>query len=200
MKKIQIKGYSYEELSDTAKERAREYYEETILNPEYFTEDCETRLKSLFPNSDLKVTYSLSYSQGDGLSLYGDLSLADCLDKVKTSFTPKEIKFLEWVITDWRSTYIIPCHYRGYYLSFEISGEIMYDMESNYMRNIKEDVLIKFEKLTYQLLKNLCDELEEDGYRFFYEYSDEDVAQEFSESNCYFLENGALIEWWWTEE
>ena len=34
---------------------------------------------SLFPNSNLKVEYSLNYCQGDGLNIYGELNIKDIL-------------------------------------------------------------------------------------------------------------------------
>ena len=193
-----ITTYKYEELDRVAQVRASQWYEMKALDPLFFREYCEEYLKNLFPNSDLTVAFSLSYSKGDGLLVYGSLDLRDCLTVVHDKFTPTEIKFLNWVITEWEDTYKIP--YSNYYhLFLDFAGEIVGDMEWNNIRGIKEDVLIKFEKEIEEYLLDLCNQLEKDGYKFFYEYSEEDVTQYYEERGYYFLLDGTLVQDWWTE-
>lgn len=72
--------YKFAELSQAAKEKVRDWYlegQESCI----FTEDCMMRLSELFPNSDLKVQYSLGYCQGDGLNIYGEIRLDELLEK-----------------------------------------------------------------------------------------------------------------------
>lgn len=77
MRKIQVvtdyELYKYEELDSKGKEKAkRKYLDE---QDEYeFTDMVEADTTLVFPNSKLKVQYSLSYCQGDGLSVYGKLA------------------------------------------------------------------------------------------------------------------------------
>ena len=62
----EIKAYTFPELTGEAKEKAKEWY----LNDETLswelTNNYESDLSCIFPNSDLKVQWSLSYCQGDG--------------------------------------------------------------------------------------------------------------------------------------
>lgn len=63
----EIKAYTFPELTGEAKEKAKEWY----LNDETLswelTNNYESDLSCIFPNSDLKVQWSLSYCQGDGV-------------------------------------------------------------------------------------------------------------------------------------
>lgn len=76
------KLYKFDELSQAAKEKVRDWYLEGQSELSYiFTDDCLIRLKELFPNSDLKVQYSLSYCQKDGFNIYGEIRLDELLEK-----------------------------------------------------------------------------------------------------------------------
>lgn len=73
MKTIKTKVYYLDELSDSAKEKAREWYRNGITEyqwlEEYLTEVAEKELSSAgiaINNGDISVYYSLSYCQGDG--------------------------------------------------------------------------------------------------------------------------------------
>ena len=59
--------YNFNELSKEAKERVRSWYLEWQSSElgYIFEDDCMERLKELFPDSDLKIQYSLNYCQGN---------------------------------------------------------------------------------------------------------------------------------------
>ena len=73
----EIKAYTFPELTGEAKEKAKEWY----LNDETLswelTNNYESDLSCIFPNSDLKVQWSLSYCQGDGVNIYGSVNMED---------------------------------------------------------------------------------------------------------------------------
>lgn len=73
----EIKAYTFPELTGEAKEKAKEWY----LNDESLswelTNNYESDLSCIFPNSDLKVQWSLSYCQGDGVNIYGSVNMED---------------------------------------------------------------------------------------------------------------------------
>ena len=72
--------YSFSELSEEAKERVRQDYLESNRWPEDFQEMMKSDLDTLFPNSDLKVSFDSSCSQDEHMNIYGDLSLTDTLN------------------------------------------------------------------------------------------------------------------------
>lgn len=74
--------YDYTELSESAKEKVREWYLDDDLRPEMFTESIDIWLSENFKNSELKVQYSLNYCQGDGLNIYGKVYLDELYEKV----------------------------------------------------------------------------------------------------------------------
>ena len=100
--------YSFEELDVEAKERVKSWYLDDEIRVDMLTETYEENLRLAFPNSDLKVQWSLSSCQGDGVNIFGTLNLEDAfklpesnfydfLDEYKGYFTEKEkrtIKFL----------------------------------------------------------------------------------------------------------
>ena len=57
--------YSYSELSDEAKEKAKEDYLNDYCRSEALTDIYMEDLKNIFPNSDLKIQWSLNGCQGD---------------------------------------------------------------------------------------------------------------------------------------
>ena len=82
MKEFVTIGYSYEELNEDAKAKVKQWYLEDPIRNENFYEDVKNYLKENFPRSELEVTYSLGYCQGDGLNIYGKVNLYDFLEKL----------------------------------------------------------------------------------------------------------------------
>ena len=77
VKKINI--YQFEELTEKAQEKVKDWYLEG-QDAETLSEILEEELSMLFPNSQLKVQYSLGYCQGDGVNIYGEVSLTDVFE------------------------------------------------------------------------------------------------------------------------
>ncbi len=79
----EIKVFTFPELNGEAKEKAKEWY----LNDETLswelTDSYESDLSCIFPNSDLKVQWSLSYCQGDGVNIYGSVNMEDIFPFLK---------------------------------------------------------------------------------------------------------------------
>lgn len=171
--------YSYEELSENAQNAVKEWYLEGQCDLYYlFTEDCEEELKQLFPNSELKVQYSLNYCQGDGINIYGEIHLDELLEKFCNSFTEKERKFFNWIFSEYGTSYQMnPNKFYNYCICSQnnFSEDMDWWMESNYMRNIPKNTLEKFNQLAGEFLDSLCGNLEKKGYDFFYEVDDEEL-------------------------
>lgn len=77
MKTIEVQLFSFSELSDEAKEKAiSKWYE--VEDCPFLTENLTERVKELLNEKgidfeDIKLMYSLSYCQGDGLCFTGTL-------------------------------------------------------------------------------------------------------------------------------
>lgn len=187
--------YSFSELSLETKEKVREWYLEG-QEPFIFTSMCLERLSELFPKSDLEVQYSLSYCQGDGFNIYGTICLDEVFEKIQDHFSEKEIRFFKWAFSEFDSSYKMSVNNHYCYCICsrnDFMEDLLYDMECNYIRDIPEKVMEKFNRLAGEYLDSLCKDFEEQGYDYFYEVSEE-ILEECCESNEYeFLENGELF-------
>ena len=199
--------YKYEELSEKAKERAKQDYLDDDVRPLIFTENCNEALANLFGcKAKLAVQYSLCYCQGDGLNIYGHVSAEDifnCLEKdngstqlaeFKNQLSEREKKtilFYASVCGDIE----LPYNRRYCYSladQIDIAENWTWELENNFIRSINSETLQKFEKLVREIFLKLCEDYEKDGYSYFYEVDDEEM-EEISESNGWeFLEDGRI--------
>lgn len=200
--------YKFEELNAEAKEKVKEWYLEGQI-PEIFEEDIQSQVSMMFPNSELKIQFSLNYCQGDGVNIYGTISIQDLLefkDKFKKEdinypslemlFTDKELKALKFyadIIS--ADTIKLPENLRYSYCMVnraeiaETISEALYDI-----RMIRYDVLCKFEQFTQDIISNLCREIENEGYDYFYEISEDELKVYCESEDFDFLEDGTVFE------
>jgi len=186
--------YQYMELSDKAKEVAKQWYldgQEAC----FFTEMVEEDLSYILPESDLKVTYSLGYCQGDGLAIYGSLNLLDVLNQVKENFTEKEVKFLKWVLSEYTANVEISCPYRYPHVNYHEVGfvdEFWSLMEYDRLKNVPWKVLERFDSIVSEYMDDLCAQYEKWGYSYFYEVDDETMEDMCSANDYWFTEDGKI--------
>ena len=101
------KVYEYMELSDDAKENAKQWYLNDDSRSYELTDIFMEDIHQIFPNSKLEVQWSLSSCQGDGVNIYGSVDLHDIfslpgsgrapeLDWIKGFLTEKEIRTMEF--------------------------------------------------------------------------------------------------------
>lgn len=204
---VEYKVYKYEELSDKAKAKAKEWYLEG-REPFMFTEDCEQDLENLFGNNDLKVQYSLGYCQGDGFNIYGKIGAENIFKCLENHNGGVQLERFENVLTEKEKKTIL--HYAGECGRIElpinnrycycvaghtdIADDWEYQLE-NYSgySNINKEVLEKFESMVHGIFEELCRSYEEQGYDYFYEIDEEDL-EEMCEVNGYeFLEDGTIF-------
>lgn len=203
---VDYEVYKYNELTDGAKEKVKEWYLEG-REPYVFTEDCEMDLENLFGENDLKVQYSLGYCQGDGFNIYGKIyaeSIFKCLEnhnggtqlaEFENVLTEKEKKTILHYAEEcgaielpMNSRY---CYSLADYIEFAEDWEG--ELEDCEYKNINVDALKKFEGLVKGIFETLCASYEKWGYEYFYEISEEDL-EEMCEANEYeFLEDGTVF-------
>ena len=191
---IEQEIYSFDELSESAKENAINQYLEGFRETEFFTEDVNDLLSTLFPNSTLNCEYRLSYCQGDGLNIYGTMKLNDLLNyygKEKGNGQGNifpQCQFLSPVYNKPCEIEFEPNYRYGYYIEKEtaINDSIIELFESCEIERIPYDLIENFAKETNEMLRELCKRLENNGYSYFYDTDGiEDEIKETWESNDY---------------
>ena len=197
MRTIELNVYKYSELSDEAKEKAKEWYLNDDTRAYIFQQDCELYLKEAFPSSELNVEFSLGYCQGDGLNIYGELCVNDLIERLAHEFTKKELAFFKWYHNKFGYEYIdmaqnplrysyCVCEHNDY------MNEYQDTMEYWQYRGIPYALLDRVNDLCKDYMCDLCSQFEKDGYRFLYEISDEEM-EDTCEANGYeFYENGKI--------
>lgn len=200
---VEYEVYRFSELDEEAKEKAKQWYLDG-REPCVFTNNCQLDLEVLFPNSDLKVQYSLASCQGDGLNIYGLLNINDCLNLLKSHnagdtfneydiLTEKEIRTARYYLNLTQECISLPMnmHY-CYSLADRIDVYDKYEdmLEQEYIWDINYPLLDKLQNIVRGMIGTLAKQYEINGYEYFYEVSDEDM-EDICEANEYeFLKDG----------
>lgn len=184
-KKINL--YEYNELEEKAKERAKQDFLEARceLDGDMFTEIAMEIVGNYFQFTDgLKVQYSLSSCQGDGVNIYGKFDL-------------RNVEGLEWLKSEVNS-FELEQNYR-YCFSLksqtetETVDEIISEFERASDREIKDWQVMKIRKMVetvFEKLKKAERKIEKYGYDFFYEVSDEEMAEYADSCGVLYLVDG----------
>lgn len=205
--------YSFSELSEEAKERVRQDYLESNRWPEDFQEMMKSDLDTLFPNSDLKVSFDSSCSQDEHMNIYGDLSLTDTLNFLSdilytdefSNFTEKEIRFLKWAVSEYPQTvklrdgmqYSRPGVYGTKYgiaRGSDLIEDLEYDLEYDNIRDIRYNTLGKMEKVMKKVFKKICMQWALNAEEYFYSVDDSEVEEWAEDNDYYFTENGGIFD------
>lgn len=176
MREQTIKVYTFDELSDSAKDRVRDDmyvpYWESYTDCAY--EAMRFDLDTMFPNSDLKVQFDFSCTQGSGVNIYGVMKLTDAINALQTNDTCP--------LTDEQSAELME---RYSYVEFMFSENYRYtysmkfidrnnDIEWNYTDGETDDN----ECLIMQVKRATCDFLEDIERKMYDEWvfpSDDDM-------------------------
>ncbi len=190
MKTIQV--YNFNELSQTAKETAiNNFRGEGEVFLDFFNDDCKEIINQRGFRGNIKLQYSLSNCQGDGLSFGCEWFDSEKLHEIFVEVLGSgKDKTIDAIINECSFSLIGNngryCYAHENDLDFCFTDNI-------YAPNIEEVVGKVKEKLT-EIYLNLCSELEKIGYdEIEYQYSDEYIANELIEREYEFLENGKRI-------
>ena len=192
MRTIRTKVYTFNELSQEAKEIAIENYRDKMdVYLDCFNDDAVEQIEKAGFYDDVKLQYSLSYSQGDGLSFSCSrieervlLSFfAEVLGKGKEKTAKVIIENCSFVNTGNDGRHC-----------FASKNDIEFILESykndyNNINNIVKKVETKIENLYMEL----CEDLEKQGYSDIeYQYSDEAITETLIANEYEFLANGKM--------
>lgn len=194
-----IIGYTYNELSESAKEKAKQWYLNDETRNDIFCEDIMLYLHDNFKLSELKVTYSLGYCQGDGLNIYGNLNLYDFLDIWQAS--PKEKRTMKIYIDRGLYQYTFEYNNRYYYSCKFIDKkhiddtvkEFITELQDNQIANIKKPLISQFFNDMIDYFKSLDVEFEDNGYNYLYNCDDEEIEEACEANEWYFTGKGEFI-------
>lgn len=189
--------YKFQELSEEAKEKVRQWYLEG-QEPYIFSENCREDInENIFPNSQLDVEYSLNYCQGDGFNIFGNLDIDDLIVEGKGIFTDAQIDILNYVKNGYSSYIELPknnsryCYCCASDMNFadEIIDWMQYnDLDGDTSYEDLEDI----QNIIVKIIEGRCNEFMEIGYSYFYEISDEDLEEACNCNDWEFLEDGSI--------
>lgn len=200
--------YTYPELSEEAKEKAKQWYLDDDFRNNEFKEFYTEDLHNIFINSDLKMQYSLGYCQGDGLNIYGKLDLMDifkaicnrsyCGDTFKDFWniiSEHEQKTIEAYMEVCGRNIELPYNSRYSYCvsdKTDFAEEWIEKLEYQQYKNIQVDTIRKMEKLVANVFTMLSNTYEKYGYKYFYEPDEEEVIEVCEANGWEFLEDGTF--------
>ena len=186
-KKINL--YEYNELDEKAKEQAKQEFLETRceLDGDMFTEIAMEIVRDYFQFTDgLEIQYSLASCQGDGVNIYGkfDLQNVEGLEWLKSEVDSFELK------QNYRYCYSLKSQ-----TETETVDEIISEFERASDREIKDWQVMEIRKMVetvFEKLKKAEREIENYGYDFFYEVSDEEMAEYADSCEVLYLVDGTM--------
>lgn len=205
---VTYKISEFSELSEDAKAKVKKWYLDNFYQNEEFSDICKEDLSHRFPKSDLKVQYSLSYCQGDGLNVYGTLNLKDVLYnlsitpltsfKPEDSFTEKEKRTLCCYAKECGWEITLPQNHRYTYcivdrIDFTEEWEYILTEITPPFKNLNKKLMNRFQQYIVDLFTKFCAELEAAGYHFFYSIDDEAIKNVCDINEWMFLEDGTLF-------
>lgn len=204
--------YNYNELSEQAKEKVKNYYLISEIRNDLFQEDIKYNLSYYFNNSELDYQYSLSHSQGDGFNIYGKINVDDIFDtfvskeldvflrkdilpQIKMHIPSKEmfIEFKDFVNIN-KLNIIIP--YNSHY-TYSLANRLYLDRDIYDGIDCNEDLLLCISTVRNFLIEYIQafnKYYEKFGYDFLYNISDEDIEATCIANEWQFLKNGDFFE------
>ena len=205
----EYKVYNFSELSEDAKEKVKQWYLDDDFRPCEFENIYTEDLRYLFNNSDLKLQFSLSYCQGDGLNIYGKLDLmdvftairdtehsGDLFEQYKDLFSEHEQKTIEAYMEVCGREVELPYNRHYCYCiddRVDFADDWIESLEYCRYKNIQIDTIRKMEKLVGRMFENLSGTYEKYGYDYFYNADDEVVNEECEANGWRFLEDGTFF-------
>ena len=204
MRAVVTEVFKFDELSEKAKEVARQWWK-NLMSDDFQTEAnmiTETmtesaRAKGIEFNGKNTISWDLSYSQGDYVALNKAELSKEKLIKVCTNALNDDEKEMFKFLTDSNILYVTHSidHHHYYGQQIEVDLEVGYYNENEITETIIDnfiyEVTEKIEKAIKSYVDHVCSELKIYGYREIeYLYSNESVDEMLRINEYEFTEEG----------
>jgi len=198
--------YEYSELSESAKDKVREeeLSQQLFLGIRDLALQDDYKymwLEHYFPNSNLKAEYSLASCQGDGVNVFGVFDFDDLIGYCKhidelIGFSKEEIDWLRENISEY-SSIRVDQNRRYSYCVVQAKDYFSCDWEYDLglflcLTEEQTDLLYKLSTVFYYAIRKLCKDMENYGYDFLYEISDEEMEDMAAANKWLYYEDGTI--------
>jgi hypothetical protein len=190
---IKTKVYKFEELSEQAKAVAIEWYKkDDEVHLDFFNDDVKEQIEKAGFYDDVELQYSLSYSQGDGLSFSCNKVEESLLLSFFAEILGKNKEKTAKIIID-------NCSFentgnKGSNYCYASTNDISFELENygtNYNKDNIDAIVSQVEKKLQRLYFDLCKDFENQGYKDIeYQRSDEAVTESIIANEYEFTING----------
>jgi hypothetical protein len=191
MRTIRTKIYKFEELSNEAKQVAiKDYRNKQEYYLDSFNDDVVEQIENVGFYGDVKLQYSLSYCQGDGLSFSCDgIDESLLLSFFAEVLGEGKEKTAKLII---ENSYFSNGGNNGRYC-FASKNDIEYIFDSGVDAPNIENIVLQVETKIQNLYMELCKDLEKKGYEDIeYQCSDEAITETIIANDYEFLSNGKM--------
>ena len=194
MRTIRTKVYKFDELVVDAQQNAIEAERANKeIELDWWNESAKEQIETVGFIDDVKLQYSLSYSQGDGLSF----SCNSIENSVLRSF------FAEILGENKEKTIETIMEYcsfsctgnRGNHYCYASKSDIRYEFDDYYANHPQiHSIVAKVEEKIENLYITLCKDLEKEGYaEIDFQYTDECIISDFTNNEVEFTKDGKIF-------
>lgn len=193
-----ITAYSFDDLTETAKENVKQWYVNRDFYLDDFKEDYEIQLKEYLPNSDLKIALSWLCCQGDGVNVYGRINLEDFLPHWDA--TEKEKRTIRFYLSKSVYYYDFTCNNRYSYSCKNLDIDALpYTVEDFVdtlpydLRDINVNLITRFYTDMFDFFSELDAGIYQDLHNYIYNPDEIDIADYCDANEIYFTKDGEPI-------
>jgi hypothetical protein len=193
-----INLFEYTELNKNAKENVKNWFLSDDMRTIFLYDDIKQDLEEKFKNSSLDVVFSLSYCQGDGLNIYGELNLYDFLNVWEASEKEKRTikKYIDYSLQRYtfeeNNRYCYSCKFIDKKYIDNAIIEFIEKLQYNNLKNIKEDIINNFFNDIINYFEELDDYYEKMGYDYLYNIDENEIIEACIDNDWLFTENGDI--------
>lgn len=194
MRTVRIKVYQFSELNDNAKQLAIENFRNNQeLHLDFFQSDCVEQIEEKGFYGNIQLQYSLSYSQGDGLSFscghFQESFLLPIFEEILGKGKEQTAKIIM------ANSSFENVENKGRYC-YASKNDISYEFDNGGYKDYVQvhSVVSKVEEKLKDIYINLCKVLERNGYSVIeYQNSDEAIIENFEANGYEFLASGKIF-------
>lgn len=185
--KIEVPVYRYAELNDKAKEVVKDHILNATRDAQGFTDSVKHTLDVLGIEK-AEVYYSLGNCQGDGLCFTGSITWNKAME---ISYIKNSVDKLDKVFVACCEDCVYSINFYKFNRMYNYCHTVTVEFEDSSWMYAEDFTKLKDIFLTWY--KALCGEFEHQGYKWFYEISEEDVVEYCNNNNIEFTADGDVF-------